>query len=377
MVTLEETHSTRGRARLLHEMLTGDVVRDGWRNESVKQALDLCFACKACKTECPVNVDMATFKAEFLAHYYEGRMRPLSAYAIGLFPWLARMGSLAPGMANWTARALAPVGKAALGIAPERQLPEMAPVSFKTWFGRRKKPQAGARHRVVLWADTFNNYVHPQTAIAATEVLEAAGCEVHVLGQRLCCGRPLYDSGMLGLARRQLRRSMAALKPYLDQGFSVVGLEPSCVAVFRDELLGLFPADPDAKRTAAGFRLLSEFLEMIDFQPPHLDRRAIVQGHCHHQAIMKMTAEEKVLKRMNLDYKLLDSGCCGMAGGFGFLKESYDVSMKAAERVLLPAVRSAGDALVIADGFSCREQIRQATGHKALHLAEVLQMAMV
>jgi FAD/FMN-containing dehydrogenase/Fe-S oxidoreductase len=375
MVTLDETHSTRGRARLLHEMLTGDLVRDGWRNESVKEALDLCFACKACKTECPVNVDMATFKAEFLAHYYEGRLRPLSAYAIGLFPWVARYGSLAPGIANWTARTFAPLAKAAAGIAPERQLPALAPVSFKAWFGRRNKPQPGARHRVLLWADTFNNYVHPQTAIAAVEVLEAAGCEVHVLGQRLCCGRPLYDSGMLGLARRQLRRSMAALKPYLEQGFAVVGLEPSCVAVFRDELLGLFPADPDAKRTAAGFLLLSEFLERIEFQPPQLEKKAIVQGHCHHQAIMKMTAEEKVLQRMNLDYKLLDSGCCGMAGGFGFLKESYEVSMKAGERVLLPAVRSAGDALVIADGFSCREQIRQSTGRNALHLAEVLRMA--
>jgi Fe-S oxidoreductase len=318
---------------------------------------------------------MATFKAEFLAHYYEGRLRPLSAYAIGLFPWVARYGSLASGVANWTARTFAPLAKAAAGIAPERQLPALAPVSFKAWFGRRNKPQPGARHRVLLWADTFNNYVHPQTAIAAVEVLEAAGCEVHVLGQRLCCGRPLYDSGMLGLARRQLRRSMAALKPYLEQGFAVVGLEPSCVAVFRDELLGLFPADPDAKRTAAGFLLLSEFLERIEFQPPQLEKKAIVQGHCHHQAIMKMTAEEKVLQRMNLDYKLLDSGCCGMAGGFGFLKESYEVSMKAGERVLLPAVRSAGDALVIADGFSCREQIRQSTGRNALHLAEVLRMA--
>ena len=380
MVTMEEMHSTRGRARLLHEMLTGDLVRDGWRNEGVKEALDLCFACKACKTECPVNVDMATFKAEFLSHYYEGRLRPLSAYAIGLFPWLARYGSVAPGLANWTARSFAPLAKAVIGVAPERQLPELAPVSFKSWFRRRKNvsktPTATAKHRVLLWADTFNNYVKPQTAIAAVEVLEAAGCEVHVLGQRLCCGRPLYDSGMLGLARRQLLRSMAALKPYLDQGFGVVGLEPSCVAVFRDELLGLFPADPDAKRTAANFRLLSEFLEQIDFQPPHLAKKAIVQGHCHHQAIMKMTAEEKVMKRMNLDYKLLDSGCCGMAGGFGFLKESYEVSMKAGERVLLPAVRAAGDALVIADGFSCREQIRQATGHHALHLAEVLRMAM-
>jgi Fe-S oxidoreductase len=324
-----------------------------------------------------VNVDMATFKAEFLAHYYEGRLRPLSAYAIGLFPWLARAGSVAPGIANWTARSFAPVAKAVAGIAPERQLPALAPVSFKAWFGRRKKVNAGATHRVVLWADTFNNYVHPQTAIAAVEVLEAAGCEVQVLKQRLCCGRPLYDSGMLRLARRQLRRSMAALKPYLDQGFSVVGLEPSCVAVFRDELLGLFPSDPDAKRTSASFLVLSEFLERIDFQPPHLEKRAIVQGHCHHQAIMKMTAEEKVLKRLKLDYTLLDSGCCGMAGGFGFLKESYEVSMKAGERVLLPAVRSAGDALVIADGFSCREQIRQATGHHALHLAEVLRMAIV
>ncbi len=378
MVTLEEEHSTRGRAHLLHEMLTAGIITDGWRDERVKSALDLCLACKGCKSECPVNVDMATYKAEFLSHYYQGRIRPRSAYTMGLIFWWARLASYAPGLVNFATGAplLRGLAKAAAGIAPQRQLPRFARESFRHWFARRMPPAGQHGPRVLLWADTFNNYMHPDSAIAAVEVLEAAGCRVDVIRRSLCCGRPLYDYGMLGLAKRMLRQAMRTLRPYLDAGVPVIGLEPSCVAVFRDELLSLFPNDPEAQRLSQCFFLLSEFLERIDYQPPRLQGRAVVHGHCHHKSVLKMTSELKVLKKLGLDFELLDSGCCGMAGGFGFEKEHYEVAMKVGERVLLPAVREAGNALVIADGFSCREQIRQGANREALHLADVLRMAL-
>jgi FAD/FMN-containing dehydrogenase/Fe-S oxidoreductase len=378
MVTREELHSTRGRAHLLHEMLTGDLVRDGWRDEGVKQALDLCFSCKACKSECPVNVDMATYKAEFLSHYYAGRLRPPSAYAIGLFPWWARLAAWAPGVANAASRSrwIGGAGKAVLGISAQRELPVFATETFRHWFRRRPARNGDAAHRVLLWADTFNNYLRPDTARAAVAVLEAAGCEVSLLPRWHCCGRPLYDQGMLDLAKKVLRRSVREIEPYVDQGYSVVGLEPTCVAVFRDELPGLFPDDAGAREVSRSFLILSEFLERIGYEPPALQAKAMMQAHCHHKAVMKTDTEEAVLNRLGLDLEILDAGCCGMAGGFGFEKATYEVGMKAGERVLFPAIRSAPDAMVIADGFSCREQIRHATGRDALHLAEVLALAL-
>jgi len=225
---------------------------------------------------------------------------------------------------------------------------------------------------------TFNNYFHPEVAEAAVEVLEDAGFAVVLPQHTLCCGRPLYDWGMLDLAKRQLRQILAALRPQIQAGMPVVGLEPSCVAVFRDELANLFPNDEDAKRLKSQTFLLSEFLEREGYRPPSLRRKAIVHAHCHHKAIMKTTDEEKILDKLGLDYELLDAGCCGMAGSFGFEKgEHYEVSMKAGERVLLPAVRGADkDTLLLTDGFSCQEQIEQSTGRRALHLSQVLQMAL-
>jgi Fe-S oxidoreductase len=380
MVTHEEMHSTRGRARLLFEMLQGQVARGGWRDEHVRQALDLCLACKGCKGECPVNVDMATYKAEFLSHYYAGRLRPRSAYAFGLIMYWARLAELAPGLVNVVTQTpgLSALAKAAAGIAPERRIPRFASQAFTTWF-RQRGPGNVGQMPVVLWPDTFNNYFHPATARAAVEVLEAAGYQVVVPARALCCGRPLYDYGMLGLARRLVRQALDGLGPYVRAGIPIVGLEPSCVAVFRDELLGLFPADPDALQLSQQALLLSEFLvqKARDYQPPRLaGRSAVVHGHCHHKALMGMGDEQALLDRLGLSYQLLDSGCCGMAGGFGFERDHYDVSVKVGERALLPAVRAAAkDALIIADGFSCREQIAQTTDRQALHLAEVLHMA--
>jgi FAD/FMN-containing dehydrogenase/Fe-S oxidoreductase len=381
MVLGEEEHTTRGRARLLFEMLAGNPLHGGWRDPHVKDALDLCLACKGCKGECPVGVDMATYKAEFLSHYYQGRPRPVSAYAFGLIFYWARLAEHAPGLVNFFTQAplLSSAAKAIAGVAPERRIPTFAPQSFKQWY-RARPARSIAGSPVVLWPDTFNNAFHPESARAAVEVLEAAGFRVIVPQQFLCCGRPLYDYGFLDQAKRRLQAIIKILRPQIRAGIPVVGLEPSCISVFRDELLDLLPHDEDAKRLSAQSFLLSEFLvnRAPDFQPPALHAKALVHGHCHHKSLMRMDDEEAVLTKLGLDFEILDSGCCGMAGAFGFERgEHYDVSIKAGERVLLPAVRAASpDTLIIADGFSCREQIAQTTGRRALHLAQVLQMAL-
>ena len=380
MATLEEKHTTRGRAHMLFELMRGEVIgANGWRDDHVKESLDLCLSCKACKGECPVHVDIATYKAEFLAHYYARRLRPRAAYALGLFYWWARLGSRAPRLANALTQtaAAARAAKALGGIAPERPLPRLAARTFVDWFRERGPRNAGAR-RVLLWPDTFVNHLEPEVGRAAVEVLEAAGYRVELPPRPLCCGRPLYDYGMLGLAKRQLRQILDTLRPDLAEGVAIVGLEPACVSVFRDELLNLFPDDEDGKRLARQTLTLAEFLERENYEPPVLGRKALVQGHCHQKVVVKMDADEAVFAKLGLDYALLDSGCCGLAGSFGYEKgERYEVSMKAGERVLLPAVRAAPkDALVVADGFSCRQQIAHATDRRALHLAQVIQLAL-
>jgi FAD/FMN-containing dehydrogenase/Fe-S oxidoreductase len=380
MVTKEEMDSTRGRAHLLFEMLQGDPMKGGWKNEKAKQALDLCLACKGCRTECPMNVDMATYKAEFLSHYYDGRLRPRHAYSMGLIHWWARLASSAPGVVNLITQAPI-VGKAFQwlgGISTRRDTPSFAPETFVSWFRRRGRRNIG-RPRVLLWPDTFNNHLHPQTGKATVEVLEAAGFEVVIPRKALCCGRPLYDFGMLDQAKRQLQEILDVLAPEIGANTPVVGMEPSCVAVFRDEMMNLFPMNENAKRLSKNTFILSEFLraKAPDFQLPRLTRKAIVQKHCHHEHVMTFADETDVLQRLGLDFELLNSGCCGMAGSFGFEAEHYDVSVAVGERKLLPAVRAAHqDTLIIADGFSCREQIAGLTDRGALHLAQVIQMAL-
>ncbi len=430
--THEESHSTRGRAHLLWEMTQGNredaVIRDGWRSEEVKQSLDLCLACKGCKSDCPVGVDVATYKAEFLSHYYEGRVRPRSAYAFGNIDLWARLASNAPGLVNLTTQLpfLRDIAKLVAGIPHQRQIPPFAPESFKQWFSRRQKKEKNwdaprpalslskgladfARRgnlkrgnqansstdetlnhsiaeslndsipKVLLWPDTFNNYFIPSTARAAVEVLEAAGYRVVVPRAHLCCGRPLYDFGMLDRAESLLLDILDQLEPEIEAGIPVVGLEPSCVAVFRDELLNFFPHDQRAQALSRQTFLLSEFLEQNSGSAPlpQLNRKALLHGHCHHKSIMKMTAEESLLHRIGVDFRSPAPGCCGMAGSFGFEHDKYEISKAIGELELLPAVRQApADWLIIADGFSCREQIAQGTGRHALHLAEVLQMAL-
>ncbi len=382
-VTLEEAHSTRGRARLLFEMMRNDSPLDGaWRNEEVKDSLDLCLACKACVNECPVRVDMASYKAEFLSHYYKGRIRPRQAYVLGLIRWEAELAARAPRLANLLTQRqpFAGLGKRLAGVAPERRLPAFAQRTFKQWFSERPAPNGATRPKVLLWPDTFSDHFHPHVAVAATEVLEAAGFRVVVPERPLCCGRPLYDYGMLRLARRLLRRTLDALREEIHAGTPVVALEPSCGAVFRDELVNMLPGDEDARRLARQTFSLGELLakHADRWDMPRLESKALVHFHCHQRATSDTDCDRAVLDRLGLDYEVLDDGCCGLAGSFGYERgERYEVSVKAAERVLLPAVRSASEhTLLMTDGFSCRCQIEHGSERSALHLAEVLQMAL-
>jgi Fe-S oxidoreductase len=233
---------------------------------------------------------------------------------------------------------------------------------------------------VLLWPDTFNNYFHPEVAIAATQALEAAGYQVRIPEQSLCCGRPLYDYGMLDLARRQLRQLLAALRDEIRAGTPVISIEPSCGAVFRDELLNMLPHDEDAKRLAKQTKTIGEFFAQADdWEAPTLARKAIVHFHCHQRSSSDVDCDKQVLDKLGLDYDVLDDGCCGLAGSFGYeAGDRYDVSMKAGEQKLLPKVReTAHDTLVITDGFSCRSQIEHgANGRRSLHIAEVIALAL-
>jgi Fe-S oxidoreductase len=290
------------------------------------------------------------------------------------------MASHAPWLANWSTQmpVLRSIAKGIAGMPQQRSIPAFASETFRAWF-QRHEPRHSDGDPVLLWPDTFNNYFHPETAKAAVDVLEHAGFRVLLPKRILCCGRPLYDFGMLDRAKRLLRKVLSVLGKEIDSGIPVVVLEPSCAAVFRDELLNLFPNNEKARRLSKQTFLLSEFLrkEAARFQLPSLNRKAIMHGHCHHKSIMKMTDEEAALEQLGIDYEAPASGCCGMAGSFGFEKEKYDVSIAIGELELLPAVRNAPrDYLIIADGFSCREQISQCTGRRALHLAEVIQLGL-
>jgi FAD/FMN-containing dehydrogenase/Fe-S oxidoreductase len=386
MATGEEQHSTRGRARLLFEMLQGEVITDGFRSGAVRDALDLCLSCKSCKSECPTGVDMAAYKAEFLARYFEVRRRPLRAYAFGLINHWAAMAEAFPALANFfmTTPPFSSLVKWALDVAPERRLPTFARRSFRRAFvaalrGANPEPRIpnpGSR-RVLLWPDCSNNYFHPEVAHAAVRVLETAGFVVDIPRDRLCCGRPLYDHGMLTAAKRRLLEILESLRGEIEAGTPIIGLEPSCVSVFRDELLRFFPDDPLARQLSRQVRFLTEFLVEHDAVPARGMRgRAVVHPHCHERASLCLDDDIAVLKATGLDFTVLDAGCCGMAGAFGFERGHFDVSRAVGERVLLPAVRAASaGTYIVTNGFSCREQITQLTGRRVWHIAEVLAQA--
>jgi FAD/FMN-containing dehydrogenase/Fe-S oxidoreductase len=382
--TLEEKHSTRGRARLLWEMLEGQVFSEGWRSQGVKEALDLCLSCKACKSECPVNVDMATWKAEFLAHHFEGHRRPIQHYAFGFMDRWSHVASRAPWLANLPLHTPGLRGalKALAGVAPQRELPVFARHSFQSQHRARnvgpgtRSNVAAEPHPVLLWPDTWNNYLHPGTLDAAEQVLASAGFDVQVPRGHICCGRPLYDFGFLDQARKYVLAILDRLGPQIDAGVPVVVLEPSCASIFHDELINFFPRNERAQRLNKQTFLLGEFLarHAPDYKPPRLTGREIlVHGHCHQKALMSMKEEVSLLESTGAHVRLLDSGCCGMAGPFGFEKDKYVVSQAVGELVLLPAVRSAPpETILVTGGFSCREQIKQSTPRRAVHLAEVL-----
>jgi len=384
MATREEKHSTRGRSRLLFEMLDGaargGTIADGWRSAAVHEALDLCLACKGCKSDCPVQVDMATYKAEFLAHHYRGRLRPPSHYSMGWLPLWATLASRAPAAVNALAQApgINRLAKKLGGVDSRRSIPLFASQTFQAWFAGRTARGDPRHGEVLLWPDTFTNHFHPHIAQAAVEVIESAGWRVRVPGRPMCCGLTWISTGQLNVARAVLRRTINILRPQLRSGISIVGLEPSCTAVLRGDAQELLPDDPDLKRLGDQTRTLAELLgeHTPDWQPPALSGTAIIQTHCHQHAILGTGADAAVLRKTGIDARFLDSGCCGLAGNFGFEQGHYEVSEACAERVLLPAVRQApADTVVLADGFSCRTQIEQskANGRNAVHLAEALR----
>ncbi|PSJ24237.1 FAD-binding oxidoreductase, partial [Streptosporangium nondiastaticum] len=403
-VTREEQHSTRGRARLLHEMLAGEVVTDGWRSEEVREALDLCLACKGCRSDCPVGVDMATYKAEFLHHHYAGRPRPAAHYAMGWLPvWLRGVAAVrgAPVVNRLTALGpLAAAAKRLGGIAPERAIPRLADEPFVRWWeGRgpgRGRERAGAGPAaggadLVLWPDTFTNHLSPEVGRAAVTVLESAGLRIAVPPKSPCCGLTWISTGQLHRARRTLLRTLDVMAPALDAGLPVTVLEPSCAASLRTDLPELLPGDPRARQLAEKVLTFAQTLEELapHWQPPRLDRAVAGQTHCHQHAVLGDTAERRLRERAGLVGEL-SGGCCGLAGNFGFEKGHYEVSAACAEEQLLPSLREArredrrearhGDAAtaVLADGFSCRTQIAQLAGDgpRARHLAELLAEAL-
>ncbi|MDW8469358.1 MAG: FAD-linked oxidase C-terminal domain-containing protein [Burkholderiales bacterium] len=378
--TGEERYSTRGRARLLQEMLRGEVIADGWESEAVREALDWCLGCKGCKSDCPTHTDMAAYKAEFLSHYYDRRRRPLAVAAFARVgewaPLLARL----PRLANWIA--LAPVTGAllrrALGIAAERPLPRLAARTLRAALAARGRPRrVGQGEPVIVFADTFTGHFRPEAGVAAVEVLEAAGFRPELSPPGLCCGRPYYDAGMLDAARSAMRRILEAMAPRVRAGVPLVVLEPGCLSVFRDELRRLFPGQAEAMRLSELATSLGELLLERGWRPPAKGGRALVHGHCHRKALAGIAADLALLEAAGMEVHAPDTGCCGMAGAFGFRRETYGASVRIAERSLLPEVRRTSPAtLIVADGFSCREQIEALTGRPTLHLAEALARAL-
>ncbi|MFH8678205.1 FAD-binding and (Fe-S)-binding domain-containing protein [Streptomyces lydicus] len=400
--TGEERHSTRGRARLLHEMLAGEVITDGWRSPEVHDALDLCLSCKGCRSDCPVGVDMATYKAEFLHHHYAGRLRPAAHYSMGRLPqWLHAAAPAAP-VVNALARTpLAAVAKRLAGVAAERPLPALAPETFTRWWWRRRRaaPPPATGRTVLLWPDTFTNHLSPEVGRAAVRVLEAAGLRPLLpptapLRQAggalpqpalprlhrppLCCGLTYVSTGQLDRARAVMRRTLDVLTPLLAAGRPLVVLEPSCAAALRTDLPELLADDPRAPRLAASVRTFAQTLEDFapDWQPPRLDRPVAGQTHCHQHAVLGDAADRRLRERAGLTGGL-SGGCCGLAGNFGFERGHYDISVACAEDQLLPAVRGAApEAEILADGFSCRTQLDHLGDRPGRHLAEVLARAL-
>jgi Fe-S oxidoreductase len=376
LATREEKDSTRGRARVLQEMVNGGLVTDGWRSDEVHEALDLCLACKGCASDCPTGIDMATYKAEALHQRYRRRLRPRSHYALGRLPRWARLAQPVAPTLNALLR-LGPVqrlAKAGAGIDQRRGIPAFAPEPLRRWARRTfRDASPGTSYDVVVWADSFTDAFASASGRAAVALLEAAGLRVGVVGEPACCALTWVSTGQLDAARRILARTLDVLHPYVERGIPVLGLEPSCLATLRSDAVELSD-DPRAAAVAAGVRSLAEVLEQVEgWAPPDLSgTTVVVQPHCHHASVVGWSADARLLARTGAQVVRV-GGCCGLAGNFGVEQGHYEVSVAVAEHDLLPAVRSAGpDAVVLADGFSCRTQLADLAGVRALHLAELL-----
>ncbi|WP_406515364.1 FAD-binding oxidoreductase [Streptomyces sp. NBC_00873] len=375
--TGEEAHSTRGRARLLHEMLAGEVITDGWRSEEVRDALDLCLSCKGCRSDCPVGVDMATYKAEFLHHHYRGRLRPAAHYVMGRLPqWLRLVAPIAPALnALARIRPFAALAKRLAGITAERTIPVLAGETFTRWARKHRGRGTvilSSDQVVTVWPDTFTDHLSPEVGKAAVRVLEAAGRTALYPERSVCCGLTYVSTGQLDKARTVMRRTLDRMG--FSLGDPLVVLEPSCAATLRTDLPELLPDDPRAAELAGSVRTLAQFLEEYapEWRPPRLDRRVAGQTHCHQHAVLGDAAERRLRERAGLEGEL-SGGCCGLAGNFGFERGHWDVSVACAEEQLLPSVRGAEPGTdILADGFSCRTQLAQLAGVRARHLAELL-----
>ena len=373
LATRDEKDSTRGRARVLQELVTG-AVPGRWRSAEVAESLEFCLACKACSADCPTGTDMATYKAEALYQRYRRRLRPPSHYVLGWLPRWARIAARAPRLANALLRTpgVAQLGARLAGVDPRRALPPIAETTFRDWFAAR--PNAPGGPPVVLWVDTFTNYFAPHVGIAAVSVLEAAGYSVTLSRDRDCCGLTWISTGQLGTARVVMSRALAGLAPAAEAGTPIVGLEPSCVAAFRGDAADL--AEESVAGTGAAVRTLAELLAATpDWRPPpHLaGLRAVAQPHCHHHAVLGWDGDAALLADAGAAVRRV-GGCCGLAGNFGMERGHYELSVAVAGTALLPALAEIqeGNGVVIADGFSCRTQIEQLAGRRAYHLAELL-----
>ena len=372
LATKDETHSTRGRARVLQELANGALIDGGWDSPEVEQALDLCLSCKGCKVDCPAGVDMAAYKAEALYQRYRRKLRPAAHYLLGWLPRWTRIASRMPKLANAALKPkpLAALAKRLGGIDQRRPLPQFAEQSFRAWFADH--PVADGEP-VMLWLDTFTNGFSPEVGKAAVEVLEDAGLSVRIPDGQVCCGLTWISTGQLDGARAQLNRSLDVLDIALAAGMPIVGLEPSCTAVFRDDALELLPDDQRAARVAAAMRTLAELLTERGWQPPSLAGvEALAQPHCHQHAVMGFGPDTALLTGAGANVTAV-GGCCGLAGNFGVEDGHYEVSVAVAETALLPAVRDAeAETVVLADGFSCRTQLEQLSERRGIHLAQLL-----
>jgi FAD/FMN-containing dehydrogenase/Fe-S oxidoreductase len=374
--TRDEKDSTRGRARVLQEMLNGGVVTGSWSSPELHDALDLCLSCKACANDCPTGIDMATFKSETLHQTYKGRLRPLSHYTLGRLPqWLRLAAPLAP-LLNLAGR-IPPLRRAMttmMGADPRRSLPTLprAPFRWSKW----SEPGRTAGHqtdgpKVLLWVDSFSDAINPNIPRDALEVLSAAGCDVEIAAPGACCGLTLVSTGQLTAAKAKLRRTLDLLLPHVRDGRTVVGIEPSCIATLRSDLVELLPDDPRAAELSRSVKTVAEFVTSIGWTPPRAGEKLLVQPHCHHYSVMGYDADQALLEAMGCDVKISE-GCCGLAGNFGMEKGHYEVSAKIAQDGVLAKASASPDRRILADGFSCRTQVRDLADLDSRHLVQIL-----